>query len=69
MSDVVVEIIRGGSQLKCALSGQLFMLYQSHQKTRELRPRACKLLKTHAPNEVPSHKKHLRQLGIERKKG
>lgn len=45
------------------------MLYQSDQKARELRPRACKLLKTHAPNEVPSHKKHLRQLGIQRKKG
>lgn len=24
--------------------------------------------KTHAPNEVPSHKKNLRQLGIQRKK-
>lgn len=45
------------------------MLYQSDQKARELRPRACKPLKTHAPNEVPSHKKHLRQLGIQRKKG
>lgn len=45
------------------------MLYQNDQKARELRPRACKLLKTHAPNEVPSHKKHLRQLGIQRKKG
>lgn len=45
------------------------MLYQSDQKAKELRPRACKLLKTHAPNEVPSHKKHLRQLGIQRKKG
>lgn len=44
------------------------MLYQSNQKAIELRPRACKLLKTHAPNEVPSHKKHLRQLGIQRKK-
>lgn len=45
------------------------MLYQSDQKARALRPKARKLLKTHAPNEVPSHKKHLRQLGIERKKG
>lgn len=44
------------------------MLYQSDQKAIELRRRACKLFKTHAPNEVPSHKKNLRQLGIQRKK-
>lgn len=46
------------------------MLYQSDQKAKELRRRACKLFKTHAPNEVPSHKKNLRQLGYrEKKKG
>lgn len=45
------------------------MLYHCNQKTKELRPRACKPSKTHARNEVPSHKKHLRQLGIQRKKG
>lgn len=44
------------------------MLYQSDQKAIELRRRACKLFKTHAPNEVPSHKKNLRQLGIQREK-
>lgn len=44
------------------------MLYQSDQKAIELRRRARKLFKTHAPNEVPSHKKNLRQLGIQRKK-
>lgn len=45
------------------------MLYQRDQKAIEVRHRACKLLKTHAPNEVPSHKKHLRQLRIQKKKG
>lgn len=45
------------------------MLYHCNQKAIELRLRACKPLKTHARNEVPSHKKHLRQLGIQRKKG
>lgn len=44
------------------------MLYQSDQKAKELRRRACKLFKTHAPNEVPSHKKNLRQLGYREKK-
>ena len=44
------------------------MLYQSNQKAKELRHRACKLFKAHAPNEVPSHKKNLRQLGIQQTK-
>lgn len=44
--------------------GWLSRLCQSDQKARDLRSRACKLLKTHAPNKVPSHKKDLRQLGI-----
>lgn len=73
----VKQIIRGGKgkkrgRVKCGL-GQWFAIHavslKPQRKKPQLRPRACKPSKTHARNEVPSHKKHLRQLGIQRKKG
>lgn len=66
MREGVTQIIIGGGQVKCALR-QWLAIHAVSQRPEC--PEACKILKTHAPNEVPSHKKHLRQLGIQRKKG